>query len=247
MNLQNVLPRRYLVPLTIVSSLGMLAMASVAYAQDGRPGSPTGLNVSAGDTEATITWAAPEAVGESACAPTDYEVSVTKVDDGSSTHGSEVRSPWIATGLDPSTEYRVSVWAYSADCDDYSARPAKAEFSTTASDTTAGAEPAVKHAPKRVRRLRAARTSGQTDSATLTWNAPNTKNGKHYAATDYSVKIISLDQNGNRISVDYIHEIVDTQVIVNGLSAGVYRFSVAAYNSDCNCNGRIRAVRYTHQ
>lgn len=232
--------------LPLLAALLAFVLVGQALAQDGRPGAPTNVQVAATDTEATITWQAPDA-GEGACEPTDYEVWVRKISDGEIIGGSEVTSPWTATGLDPSTDYQVGVHTYSADCDDYSEQHAEAKFSTTASDADNEAEPDEKHTPKRVRRLSAASTAGETDSATITWNAPSTKNGKHHAATDYAVKVISVADNGDRTVVETVDEIAATQVTVDGLTdGGSYRFSVAAYSSECNCWGRWKSVGYTH-
>ena len=240
--------------LDILALFCTLALTSIAYAQSqDKPGAPENLTVSSGDTEATISWDAPESVGEgNTCSPTDYEVWVERVSDGDRTWGSEVLSPWKATGLDPSTAYEVEIYTYSASCDDYSAEPATATFTTAAADQGDAAEPEEKHAPKRVRRLRAepaqGEGEGQTgDSALLAWNAPSTKNGKHYAATDYAVKVIRVADNGEKTQVQLTEEITATEHTVEGLVAGDYRFRVAAYSGDCNCYGRWRSVKYTHE
>ena len=97
-----------------------------------------------------------------------------RVSDGDRTAGSEALSPWTATGLEPNPEYSFAIYTYSA----------------AGADTANAEELAEKHAPKRVRRLRAERAHGEgasDDSAVLTWNPPSTRNGKHHAATDYAV------------------------------------------------------------
>ena len=242
----------YWAPVILALSCALaLALAGVAYAQGQTPGAPTNVSVSSADTEATITWEAPDA-GEGACEPTDYEVFVDRVSDGDRTAGSEVLSPWKATGLDPSTAYEVQIYTYSADCDEYSAEPATATFTTTAVDQGEAGEPEEKHAPKRVRTLRAEPAQGEGegqsgDSALLTWNAPSTKNGKHYAATDYAVKVIRVADNGDKTQVVLTEEITATEHTVEGLVAGDYRFRVAAYSDECNCYGRWRSVKYTHE
>ncbi|MCY4558803.1 MAG: fibronectin type III domain-containing protein [Chloroflexi bacterium] len=226
-----------------------LALAGVAYAQGQTPCAPTNLSVSSSDTEATITWHAPEP-GEGTCEPTDYEVYVDRVSDGDRTAGSEVLSPWTATGLEPGTDYQVLVFTYSADCDDYSTEPAEATFTTDGVDAANAEEPAEKHAPKRVRRMRAERVQGEgesDDSAILTWNPPSTKNGKHHAATDYAVLVIRVAENGDKAEVSNTDEITATQFTVEGLTEGNYRFKVAAYSADCNCWGTWRSVKYAHE
>ena len=239
---------RYLAPL-VLAVFGALALAGVAYAQGQTPGAPTNVSVSAADTEATITWVAPEP-GEGTCEPTDYEVFVKRISDGDRTAGSEVLSPWIATGLEPSTDYEVAIYTYSAACDEYSAEPAEATFATAGADAANAEEPAEKHAPKRVRRMSAVRAVGEgqsDDSAVLRWNAPSAKNGKHHAATDYAVRVIRVAENGGKTEVSTTEEITATQFTVEGLTEGNYRFKVAAYSADCNCWGAWRSVKYTHE
>ncbi|MCY4560008.1 MAG: fibronectin type III domain-containing protein, partial [Chloroflexi bacterium] len=124
---------RYLAPLAL-AFLCALALSGVAYAQGQTPGAPTNVSVSAADTEATITWEAP-AAGEGTCEPTDYQVFVKRISDGDLTVGNEVLSPWTATGLDPSTDYKVEIYTYSIDCDEYSAEPAQPTFTTPGADT----------------------------------------------------------------------------------------------------------------
>lgn len=246
MNLSKTIRAHYLLP-TAVLLLGLLTMVGVASAQQGeRPGVPTNVSIAATDTEATITWSDP-AAGEGDCAATDYQVWVEKISDGERIGGNEVNSPWTATGLDPSTNYAVSIYTYGAACDEYSEVPAEATFSTTASDENDAATPAEKHAPKRVRGLRAAKTDGVNDSASLSWNAPRTKNGKHHAATEYAVEVTSIAGNGDKTEIETIFGITATEAVVDDLTAGVYRFRVAAYNKQCNCWGKWRAIRYTHQ
>ena len=160
--MSNIIRPYFLAPVA-VALLAALALVGLVYAQDSRPGTPTNLSVSPSDTEATITWVAPVG-GEGACEPTDYEAWVERLSDGDITGGSEVNSPWTATGLEPSTEYEVTVYTYSLECDEYSAEPAQAKFSTTASDEADAEEPDEKHEPKRVRRLRAAGGIGEDNS-----------------------------------------------------------------------------------
>ncbi len=135
--------------------------------------------------EATISWDA-QVPGEGNCTATDYQVWVERISDGDRTGGNEVTSPWTATGLEASTDYGVTFYTYSAACDDISAEPATAKFSNTAANS------AEKHALKRVRRLRAVKTTGLNDSASLIWNAPRAKNGKHHSASEYAVKVFSV-------------------------------------------------------
>lgn len=239
---------RYLAPLAL-ALLCALALAGVAYAQGQTPGAPTNVSVSAADTEATITWEAPVA-GEGACEPTDYQVFVKRISDGDLTVGNEVLSPWTATGLEPSTDYEVQVYTYSIDCDEYSAVAAEATFTTAGADAANAEEPAEKHAPKRVRRMRAVRAVGEgvsDDSAILSWNPPSTKNGKHHAATDYAVWVLRVAENGDKADVSTTREITATEFTVEGLTEGNYRFKVAPYSADCNCWGAWRSVKYTHE
>ena len=245
MNLSNIKHPHYLLPAAALLMI-MLVAVGVASAQQLPPGAPTNVQVSATDTEATITWSDP-ASGEGVCAATDYQVWVEKISDGERTGGNEVTSPWKATGLEPSTNYAVSIYTYGAACDEYSAEPAEATFSTTAADANDAAEPTEKHAPKRVRGLSAVKTTGQTDEASLSWNAPRTKNGKHHAATEYAVEVSSVAENGDKTEIETIFDITATQATVDNLTAGVYRFRVAAHSSECNCWGKWRAIRYTHQ
>ena len=236
--------------LVSVLAVGVLAVvgAGVIYASHGgsHPAQPTNVTVTdIGDTEATITWSDPQA-GEGDCVATDYQVWVEKVSDGERIGGNEVTSPWKATGLDPSTNYAVSIYTYGAVCDEYSVTPAEATFSTTAADGDAAEEPNEKHAPKRVRGLRAVKTDGVNDSASLSWNAPRTKNGKHHSASEYAVEVNSISSNGVKTEVETIYDITDTQATVDNLTAGTYRFRVAAYSKECNCWGKWRGVNYTH-
>ena len=244
MNLSNIAPPRYLATVVVVL-LSLFALGGVALAQNARPGPPSNVSVTPADTEAVITWDAPP-TPEGGCAATDYQVWVEKVSDDELTKGNEVTSPWTATGLDPSTNYKVTIWTYGADCDDYSAESAKATFSTTAADSDDAAEPAKKHAPKRVRQLRAVKTTGQTDSASLSWNAPRTRNGKHHSASEYAVAVVRVAGDGSRTVIETIYDITATQATVDGLTAGDYRFRVAAHSSECNCWGKWKGVRYTH-
>ncbi|MCY4440259.1 MAG: hypothetical protein OXE53_08630 [Deltaproteobacteria bacterium] len=140
-----------------------------------------------------------------------------RVSDGDRTAGSEALSPWTATGLEPNPEYSVAIYTYSAAGDEYSAEPAEATFATAGADA-ANAE---KHAPKRVRRMRAARAQGEgasDDSAVLAWNPPSTKNGKHHAATDCAVMVVRLAENGDRTEVATTDEIAAREFTVEGLT-----------------------------
>ena len=245
MNLLNTIRPQYLFP-SAVLLLGLFVLVGVVSAQAQTPGAPTNVQVSPTDTEATITWSDP-AAGEGDCAATDYQVWVEKIADGERIGGNEVTSPWKATGLDPSTNYAVSIYTYGASCDEYSAEPAEATFSTTAADANDAAEPSEKHAPKRVRGLRAVKTGGVNDSASLSWNAPRTKNGKHHAATEYAIEVSSVGDNGDKTEIETIFDITATEATVGNLTGGGYRFRVAAYSSECNCWGKWRSIRYTHQ
>ena len=221
---------------SLVMAIALVFTAGSTISASGNPGSPTNLQVSAGDTEATITWTAPMG-GD--CTATDYQVWVEKVSDDSITKGDEVNSPWTATGLDPSADYTVTIWTYGTGCGDYSLEPATATFSTTAADEGNAVTPTEKHAPKRVKNL-VVSVSGST--AAVSWTAPGTKNGKHYAATDYTVKVINAD---TKVEVTNIEEVTNTSVTINNLSAGEYKFKVIAYNSTCDCWGKWRGKKAT--
>ena len=218
----------------------VLTAGNQVSANTPKPGSPTNLQVSAGDTEATITWDAPAA---GSCAAVDYQVWVEEISDVERIGGNEVTSPWTATGLKPSTNYAVSVYTYGAMCDDYSAEPAEATFRTMAADGNDAAATNPTHSPKRVKRLRA--TDGN-NGVNLTWTAPNTKNGKHHAATAYAVEIYTIS-GGEKTYLKTIYDITNTSAMVTGLSSGTYRFAVAAYSKDCNCWGKWRKVRHTYE
>ena len=238
--------RTCILPVAAFALVGMLALGGVAQAHhDGaHPGAPTNLRVAAGDTEATITWDAPDA-GE-VCAPTDYQVWVRDANDSEAVGGNEVQSPWQATGLTAGTDYSVEVYTYGKDCDEYSEASAEATFRTTVTDGDNAADTAEKHAPKRVKRgsLTAARV-GSTNSALVSWQAPGTKNGKHHAATEYAVEVMT-GPKGSRTLDRTIYDITDTEVTVDNLSTGPYRFRVAAYSKECNCWGKWRGVNYAH-
>lgn len=244
MNLSNIIRLHYLAP--VIALLCMFVLVGSTLAQVPRPGAPSNVSVVPSDTEAVISWNAPQA-GEGGCAPTDYQVWVEKVIDDDLTKGNEVTSPWTATGLEASTNYEVTIYTYSIACDDYSAEPATSTFSTTAADADDAVEPAKKHAPKRARNLRAVKTDGQTDSASLNWNAPRTRGGKHHSASWYAVAVIRVAGDGTKTVIDTIYEITGTETTVDGLTAGNYRFRVAAHNSECNCWGKWRGTSYTHQ
>ncbi len=55
------------------------------------------------------------------------------------------------------------------------------------------------------------------------------------------------DGRKSRPRIETIFGITATEAVVEDLTAGVYRFRVAAYNKQCNCWGKWRAIRYTHQ
>ena len=222
---------------SLVMAIALVFTAGSQVSASGNPGSPTNVQVSAGDTEATITWTAPSSDGT--CSPSDYQVWVEKVSDGEITKGDEVQSGWIATGLDLSTDYTVTVWTYSINCNDYSLEPATATFSTTAADEGNAVTPTEKHAPKRVKNL-AVSVSGST--ATVSWDAPGVKDGKHYAATDYMVKAINVD---TKVEVATVEEVTGTSTSITDLSAGRYKFKVIAYNSTCDCWGKWRGKKAT--
>lgn len=151
----------------------------------------------------------------------------------------------MATGLTASTTYRVQVWTYSIACDDYSRSSAAAEFETTAAEANDAAEPTDKHAPKRVRNLRAARADHET--VTLTWRAPGTKNGKHHEATDYLIVVLRFEANGDKTELGRDEGYTGTTVSYVGMVSGTkYRFRVAPYSTDCECYGRWRGVTYTY-
>ena len=227
----------------VVASV-MLAMVGIlnateTYAQE-NPGTAINVSVVPADTEAVISWSNPVA-SEGQCTYTDYQVWVEKVSDGERIGGNEVQSPWTATGLEPNTNYAVSIYTYSAECDEYSTIPAETTFTTTASDSNNAAMSDEKHTPKRVRNLTASKASGT--SATLSWNAPRTKSGKHHSATEYAIDVIRKDGTDTRT----IFDIDSTQATVTGLTNGVYRFRVSAYSKECNCWGKWRPVRYIHE
>ena len=67
---------RYLAPVAL-ALLCALALAGVASAQDAKPGPPANVQVSPTDTEAAISWDAPE-TAQGGCAATDYRVWVEK-------------------------------------------------------------------------------------------------------------------------------------------------------------------------
>ena len=235
-----------IIPILAIAAFGVFIATGVTSAQSGDPGTPKSLAVAPTDTTAVISWDAPDAnVGEGEqCDAVDYSVRVEAVTDGDSVRGSEVQSPWTATGLNPSTRYAVEVYAY-GDCDEYSAVPAEATFSTTAADSNPEDTSDEKHAPKRVRDLTANRVDA--GSATVSWTAPRTKNGKHYAATEYVIDVMNVVRGGKNTLAKSVYDITDTSATVDGLSAGKYRFRVAAYNSECDCWGKYRSIPYTHQ
>ena len=252
MNILSFIRFNYTIPVLLVL-LGVLATVGIVSAQGQAPGAPTNVRVTATDTEATITWESP-VVGEGDCAPTDYEAMVYPASGDETILGSEVASPWIVTGLEPSTAYTVAIFTYGSQCDEYSGHTI-ARFTTAASDASDEVMPTEKHAPNRVRRLRVTpgdTVQGEIDgmgtgTATVFWRAPRTKNGKHYAATDYSIEVVKVTDNGSKTIVQEIDKITDTNIDVDNLTAGTYKFRVVAYNSECNCWGKWKSVRYQHR
>lgn len=230
--------------LLVLVVVGAVALAGTVAAQATYPDPPTNVRVTATDTEATITWDAP---ADNGCPPTDYQVWVRDIStqDGERIDGNEVTSPWTATGLSPSTPYRVQVWTYSFGCDDYSRSAAEVDFETTAADANDAAEPAEKHPPKRVRNMRVTPTN--VNSAVLRWQ-PGPNGSKHHAATEYLVVLLEFDAQGAKTEIDRRSGVTDTRVGISDImvSGTKYRFRVAPYSEDCDCWGRWRGVTYTH-
>ena len=226
--------------------VGVLAVvgAGVIYAHGDtsqHPGKPSDVVVSAiGDTEATISWTAPTS-GD--CFVTDYQVHV-----GDVTVGNEVQSPFLVTGLDPSTEYTVAVWSYGLVCDDYSEEAAYGNFSTASSDEGSAATPVKKHAPRKVKNLNV--SAGEV----VRWSPPSTKGGRFQEATGYKV-VVEHRVNGERVRVydtcenNQCSDLITTtnHLIPSGKldSGSKYSVRVAAYSKDCNCWGKWRTVKHT--
>ncbi len=240
----------------LILALGLLAAglayagASPAVAQDTvLPAAPTNVNVTVGDTEATITWQAGTVVSN--CQVGLYAVRVYSDTEDvaiSALLESTVTS-WTLEGLTASTEYGVAVFAESSytTCTRPWSEGAYASFTTNAA--TASGDPAVGNnepyrAPRKVRNL-AQTHSGTT--ATITWDAPNTPRKRQCAhVEDYAVRVVNRttgteikDDDNNDISVAYRGS--DKTLSLTGLVAGNnYRAVVFANSGTCGWSAAKR-------
>ncbi|WP_419842604.1 fibronectin type III domain-containing protein [Candidatus Poriferisodalis sp.] len=206
---------------------------------------PTNVTVTAGDVEATISWTLGTSV---ACPLTHQWVRVTNATTSEAVAESEdlgnTTTSWFVDELTAGTTYDVYIWGHQGGSCGYSAA-GRAKFTTAAS--TSGSDPTAPSGNKR-RKPRNVGSLAVTDSgttATVTWNAPASGNGKRCSPlTEYNWRLRNMTTKTSTYLVNNIgHQTVQSSTTANltGLTAGnKYRITVYV-NSRCGWStGRSR-------
>ena len=213
-------------------TLAVMAAVAVPGLVQGQvtPGAPRNLAITVGDTEAKISWEAPDA---GACAVTEYYVSVWQLAPRKKIRESKMMTAtqWTLDGLIPNTSYRADVVSYGESCDEYSDTDAKKDFITntnsSSSDPSRGASEA-KYIPDPPSNL--VITAGDTE-AKISWSAP-ASDAATCTATKYYVKVWQL---APRKKIRESDMMTVTQWTLDGLTPNTnYRAAVISYSESCD-------------